>query len=92
MAKMNYLTNCTNASGRYITDMVDDAREISYKTFCKYVSQESMQELFPTYSWGNKRDGGLYLKDDYAVRFYKSTYRGKKCVFIEHSRIEYIFA
>jgi len=89
---MYYLTNCTNASGRSINNMVNIAREISYKTFCKYVSQETMQELFPTYSWGNKRDGGLYIKDDFAVRFYKSTYCGKKCVYIEHSAIEYIFA
>lgn len=90
MAKMKYLTNCTCGDGQGITDMVDGARQITYETFCKYVSQEELKELFPQYSYGNER-GGLFLKNDWAVRFYKSVYRGKKCVFIDHSCIEYVF-
>ena len=91
MAKMHYLTNCTCGDGDGITDMVDIARDITYRTFCKYVSQESLQELFPSYSFGNDRSKGIYLKNDYSVRFYKSTYRGKKCVFITWSCIEFVF-
>jgi len=90
MAKMLYLTNCTCGDGDGITDMVDVAKEIKYRTFCKYVSQESLQDVFPSYSFGGKKKG-LFLKNDYAVRFYKSVYRGKKCVFVDWSCIEFVF-
>lgn len=88
---MTYLTNCTESDAHSIHQLLDDAVEITYKTFCKYVSQVELQSVFSQYSFGNQRRG-LHLKNDLAVRYYKSTYRGKKCVFIDHSAIDYIFA
>ena len=35
--KFIYIGNCTQLAGRDIQRMVDDAREIKYKTFLKYV-------------------------------------------------------
>ena len=43
------------------------------------------------YDTGSER-GGLRLKDDWHVGYFKSTYDGKPCYYIDHSRIEYIFA
>jgi len=33
----------------------------------------------------------LKLRDDWAVHFHKSTYEGRPCYYMDHSRIEYIF-
>lgn len=93
MKKYTYKTNCVNSTARLINDMVDNARQITWKTFCKYVAVESVKEVFPDYSYRQEYSGcGFHIKDDYAVSFYKSTYRGKPCVYIYHSAIEYIFA
>jgi len=34
---------------------------------------------------------GFHIKDDWAVSFCKSKYKGKPCYYIVHSGIEYIF-
>ena len=86
---MRYLTCCVNANGGDITDMVDVAREISYDTMRKYISIEELRSVFDGYAWGKEK--GLRLKKDWAVRFYKSVFKGQKCVFVCHSMIEYVF-
>jgi len=85
----HYHTNCISARGNDISDMVDSSREIGYNTFIKNVDIEEIKEAFPQYDWD--RRGGLKLKDDWAVRYYKGIYRGQPCVYIDHSAIEYVF-
>ena len=88
MNKMRYVTCCVYAQGNDIENMVDVAKEIKYATFMKYVNSKELARIL-TYPWG--REEGLRLKSDYHVRYYKSMYKGKPCVFIVHSAIEYIF-
>ena len=71
--------------------MIDTAREITYETLLRHVSTDELASVFPDYEWGRGKRDGLKLKDDYAVSFYSSTYRGKPCVYVCHSAIEYIF-
>ena len=85
----NYCASCISASANDIDDMVDNATQISYNTFIKYVSIEDLKSMFTVYAWGNKK--GLKLKDDYAVSYYKSKYKGQPCLYIRHSSIEYVF-
>ena len=84
---MEYLINCVGSDAQSIEKMTDKAKEISYKELLTFVTEKQIFELFPFY----KDLENLTIESDYTTAFYKSKYKGKKCVFIEHSRIEYIF-
>lgn len=83
-----YETNCVNSDACSINDMVERARRISSRTFRSELGQV-------LYHWLETLLGyercAVRLDRDYAVTFHRSTYRGKPCVYVEHSRIEYIF-
>ena len=85
---MKYLTNCTASTAELINNMVDNSQEIEYSELLKEVSQEHLNQVFPIYVG---IEDLLTLESDYTVSFYKSKYDGKECVYVEHSRIEYIF-
>lgn len=97
--KLQYITNCVNANGDDINEMKDNAIEVTWQTFIKHVSWQSIQEVFSYYSYRgehlNPQTGeqtcGFHIKDDYAVSFHKSKYKGKLCYYIYHSGIEYIW-
>ncbi len=89
LIKKNYLTSCVQSRAAWIYEMVDNAKEICYKTLLKHIEYEEILNLFPCYAKDKRQ--GLTIKDDWHVRFYKSKYRGKPCVYIKHSAIEYIF-
>ena len=88
-----YHTSCTSAPARYVESMVDNAQKITWETFRKYVHWSEVKNVFPDYSYRGERGNCLdfHIKDDWAVRFYKSTYKNQPCYFIDHSSIEYIF-
>ncbi len=83
----SYLTNCVNSTEAKISKMVDKATEIDFKTLLQHVTQEELDEVFPFY----KDVPNLSLESDYATSYYMSKYDGVPCVYVEHSRIEYIF-
>lgn len=83
---MNYITNCTVAKGEDIQKMCDSAKEITYQELLENITEKQIFKLFPFY-----KGIPLKIENDYCVNFYKGKYKGKACVFIEHSRIEYIF-
>ena len=88
MRKHQYLTNCINSTAELINDMVDEAIEITWRTFRDRVYLAELKELFPHYDWTGQ---GLHIKDDYAVSFHRSTYAGVRCYYVQHSAIEYVF-
>lgn len=85
---MVYLTNCVGSTAELIDAMTDQAKEITYRTLLKYVSQAELNSVFPSYEG---LEDILTLKSDYAVSYFKSFYNGLKCVYVQHSMIEYIF-
>lgn len=95
-----YYTCCVISTAELICPMVDQAREITWRTFSKYVSIDHLRELWPfcTYSYRGEKynpiTGGLTalfsLKRDWAVRYFKSKFDGKPCYYICHSGIEYV--
>jgi hypothetical protein len=89
MKRFSYETCCINADGNDIGSMVDKSKDISYRTFFKYVSREEVLGIFPFYE--NDSRNGLTLKNDFAISYYKSHYQGRSCYFLTHSAIEYIF-
>ena len=81
-----YLTNCVDSDAESINNMVEKARQITYKTLLRHIRKAEIDSAFPCYE-----GSGLHIKNDWAVSFYSSIFQGKKCVYVEHSRIEYIF-
>jgi len=81
--------DCVSAKGEDISEMVDLSREISYQTFFSHVNLNEVMEIFPFYERDSRL--GLTLKNDWAVSYFKSWYRGRPCYFIVHSAIEYVF-
>lgn len=97
--KLNYITCCVNANGDDIHEMVDQAIDITWKTFIKHVNWKDVQQIFDAYSFKGEKynpftkklNCGFHIKDDYAVSFHRSKYKGKRCYYIRHSSIEYIW-
>ncbi len=88
---MRYLTNCVNSTAKLIEDMIESAIEIKWPTFRKYVDIESLKELFPDYRCKRWDTGFLHIKNDYHVRYFKSVFKGKRCIFLVWSATEFIF-
>lgn len=94
MKLYHFETCCVYSTAELINDMVDRAIDITWKTFCKHVGVDSVRDLFPDYSYTcgeRKTTCGFHIKDDWAVSFHRSKYNGKKCYYLVHSGIEYIF-
>jgi hypothetical protein len=97
--RFRYWTNCVGTQdAQGIIDMVDEAKQITWKTFSRHVNIDEIKRLFPDYSYRGEYLGPdgmptapMHLKDDYTVSFWKSRYRGRLCYYLVHSGIEYIF-
>lgn len=90
--RYRYLRNCTSFGRfevRYLEEMLDKASEITYRTFCLHCDWREASKLFGYDT--HPKQGGLMLKNDWAVTYHRSWYKGKRCYFICHSSIEYIF-
>ena len=95
----HYETCCVHSTAKLITEMVDRAREVTWRTFRKHVPLDEIKQAFPSYSYRRERynpDTGeltapMHIKDDYAVSFWKSRYDGQPCYYLVHSSIEYIW-
>ena len=91
MPHKTLIGTCVQLSARAITDMVDNAREISLKTFRRHVNANERREIETHLGYAVGHQRGLHLKDDFHVSYGKSVYRGKSCVFMAHSAIEWVF-
>jgi hypothetical protein len=90
MDKLKFETDCVHSTYEDITLMTEIAIDITYKTFLKHVSFIDLSDLFPFYGTHPKQ-GLLMIKNDWHVSYHKSMYKGKRCYYIEHSGIDYIF-
>jgi hypothetical protein len=90
---MRYLTNCVSLSMGDVPDidaMIEGARQIGYRTARHAIGHNALAEVFPDYDW-RQRPRDLTMKRDWHVGYYRSTFRGVRCVYVKHSAIEYIF-
>lgn len=88
---MNYLTCCVSCDQSDVPDlesMMDESEDIEHDDFVEALSTEAYEQFFESLGYGD----WLHLKDDYAVSFSRSTFRGEECVYCTHSSIEYIFS
>lgn len=82
MNRYAFTTTCVSSRADLILDMVDQAREVTWTTFTRYVHRHQLRALFP---------GPPALERDYHVRFYSSRFKGRRCYFLVHSAIEYVW-
>lgn len=69
--------------------MIDEAQEVSYTTFrrrCTDLDQWAADQGYAPYP-----AQGLTLGQDWHVRYYRSRWRGCRCYYLDHSRIEHIW-
>jgi hypothetical protein len=72
-------------------DMDERAREVSYETVRRRLGTAELQVTFPDYIWGAGRKRGLRMKNDWAIRYYRSRYNGRVCYDVDHSSIDHIW-
>lgn len=91
MTKMKLVTTCVQvpqAQVQDLHDMMEGAREVSFKTFCRHCDWQPVAQRLG-YAVGGER--GLRLGGDYHVRFHRSKWRGKRCYYMVWSAIEHVF-
>lgn len=90
MANNNFVfyTDCTSASGAAIQAMVDKAVQITPGTFRRHLAEGQYRLLETRLGY---KGSGLHLHSDWAVSFWKSTYLGAPCYYVDWSRIEQVF-
>jgi len=71
-----------------LRDMVEQGREITFSTFARHVD---WQDVATSLGYIVRRGRGVYLKDEPYAYFYRSTWKGIPCYYMQHSAIEYIF-
>jgi hypothetical protein len=89
MKKFQYLECCVNSDAESIDGLTESAIPITLSTMRRHCDITELEKNL-SYNVGGQR-GGLRLKDDWHVSYYKGVYRGQKCYFLVHSAIEYIF-
>lgn len=87
--RYSYETCCVNSDGPSINAMQEASKQISRSTFLRHARDVNEWARDMSYSVGSER--GLHLKDDWHVDYRRSTYRGRPCVYVVHSMIEYIW-
>lgn len=89
--KRSLYTRCCDgiATAEQLQQMYDVDREITYRTFARHTDIGAMRQEMG-YATG-RHAKGLRLEDDSAVRYFKSTFRGQPCYYMDHSAIDHIF-
>jgi hypothetical protein len=84
-------TRCCDgvATSEELHDMYAKEREVSVRTFAKHVDLRTVAESLG-YAYG-RHASGLRISKDWAVRFYKSVFRGEPCYYMDWSCIDHVY-
>jgi hypothetical protein len=69
--------------------MVDAAIDVTYRTMLKHCP--GLLDWAESLGYVRYPSQGLTLKNDWHVSYHRSKYRGRRCYYVRHSSIEYIF-
>lgn len=89
MKRYRYATSCINSTAEAIHALVDAARDVCFATIRRHCIGLDDWARDMGYAVGSQH--GLHLKDDWAVSYHKSSYRGVPCYYVRHSAIEHIW-
>jgi hypothetical protein len=91
---MRFLTTCVNCHGEDVLRldaMIDQATEITRRTFLKYVDLDELREIEVELRYETHPSRGLTMAGDWHVSYHKSKWGEKPCVYFQWSGIEHIF-
>jgi len=89
--RLTYETCCVQSTSERITALVQQERQISRRTFLRYVDRRFLWHVEQRFGYARDRRRGVTMASDWHVSYYRSLYDGRPCVFFRHSAIEYIF-
>lgn len=79
-------TRCVETTADKLEAMYARERPISYRTACRHIGTAQLDEIFPFYA-----TGPLTLAKDRSMEYSTSWFEGRRCINVEHSRIDHIF-
>lgn len=92
MQLSRYVTCCVDCGdGEAINAMMERAREVTYRTFCRLLGREEMEALRRRFGYERTKRQGLTIQNDWHIRYYLGQWAGKPVLIFKHSAIEYIF-
>ena len=74
-----------------LCDMIDQATDISRRTFLKHAQDKSRRELERDLGYEDHPKRGLTMAGDYHVSYHRSTLHGERVYFFKWSAIEHVF-
>jgi hypothetical protein len=90
-----YFGDCASVSTsdvKHLREMIDKSRTISRRSFCRWVLTEDRLAWERGVGYAtNGRSGMLTAARDWAIAYYRSTWRGVPCVYLTWSAYEVIF-
>lgn len=95
MRDKRYITCCVNvgrAGVHALETMIAESREITRRTFLRHAHSGDLRELEAALGYARHPRQGLTMAADWYVSYHRSRWKGRPCVYLVHSRIEYIFA
>ncbi|MBG6082986.1 hypothetical protein [Rubrivivax gelatinosus] len=90
--KFEFLTTCVEVPTEqvdHLFQMMEMARAVSVSTFRRHTNWKPVARSLG-YAVG-RHAKGLRMEQDYHLGFYRSTWKGAPCYYLDHSRIEHIF-
>lgn len=92
--KMTFYCNCVEwprHDVQYLSDMIDDALEITRRTFLKHVDRNSLKGLERELGYEMHPKQGLTMSGDWAVSYHRSKLHSERVYYFRQSAIEYVF-
>lgn len=85
--KFQYVHACTSSTCKDIDAMTEQSRKITLRTFRESIGLRAWKVLVNSLGYTHQ----IPISRDRYIGYYKSVYRGVPAVYVEHSRIEYIY-
>lgn len=97
MQQYKYYNNCVSwprydvAREGGLSDMIDDAIDITRQTFLKHVDRNDLENIEVSLCYSKHYSQGLTMAGDWHVSYHRSKLHGKRVYYFAHSAIEYVF-
>jgi hypothetical protein len=94
--KYQFFCNCVSwperaEKGGGLSDMIQDAIDITRATFLKHVHRDHLRELEDACGYDDHPSKGLTMAGDYHVSYHRSKLHGRRVYYFRWSGIEYVF-
>lgn len=88
-----FFSSCTGwpIAVQHLNNAINDARDISRRTFLKYVNPEQMQRIERELNYERDARHGLTMANDWHVSYHKTKLLGCPAVYFVWSAIEFVF-